>query len=115
MRRDRSVTFVPRRDLFSVCFFARVRALPARPRFLFPLSHQCSCSPNFFLRTVPHACVLQMKYISISALVERFKIGGSLARVALKHLTEKGLIRPVSCNHKQVVYTRATNTGDEEE
>ena len=57
----------------------------------------------------------QMKYISISALVERFKIGGSLARVALKHLTEKGLIRPVALNHRQVVYTRATNTdGDDE-
>merc|ERR1712167_404176 len=51
----------------------------------------------------------KMKLITISALVERFKLGGALARVALKHLTHKGPIRPVSVNHTQVVYTRATN------
>ncbi|EWM24294.1 hypothetical protein NSK_007629 [Nannochloropsis salina CCMP1776] len=48
------------------------------------------------------------KLITPSALVERLKINGSLARAALRELKEKGLIKPVSVHHSQIIYTRAT-------
>ena len=54
-----------------------------------------------------------MKLITVSALVERFKLGGSLARFALRHLKEKGVIREVSVSHTQKIYTRATNVDEE--
>ena len=50
-----------------------------------------------------------MKLITASTLSERLKINGSLARAALKELMAKGLIRQVSYNQAQGVYTRATN------
>lgn len=50
----------------------------------------------------------QSKLITPSALVERLKINGSLARAALVELKEKGLIKPVSLHHSQIIYTRAT-------
>ncbi|KAK5781625.1 eS25 family ribosomal protein PWA37_004519 [Arxiozyma heterogenica] len=48
------------------------------------------------------------RYISVSVLVDRLKLGGSLARVALKHLEAEGIIKPVSKHATQVIYTRAT-------
>jgi small subunit ribosomal protein S25e len=50
----------------------------------------------------------QSKLITPSALVERLKINASLARAALVELKEKGLIKPVSLHHSQIIYTRAT-------
>ena len=54
----------------------------------------------------------QSKLITPSALVERLKINGSLAREALKELKEKGLIKPVSVHHAQIIYTRAVGGSD---
>ncbi|KAH3903026.1 probable 40S ribosomal protein S25-A [Saccharomycodes ludwigii] len=48
------------------------------------------------------------RYVSVSVLVDRLKLGGSLARVALKHLEEEGIIKPVSKHSTQFIYTRAT-------
>ncbi|KAK6459865.1 ribosomal protein S25 [Scheffersomyces coipomensis] len=47
------------------------------------------------------------KYVSVSVLVDRLKIGGSLARVALRQLEEEGIIVPVLKHSKQSVYTKA--------
>ncbi|KAJ3287562.1 40S ribosomal protein S25 [Rhizoclosmatium sp. JEL0117] len=52
------------------------------------------------------------KLITPSVLVDRLKINGSLARVALRDLAAKGLIKPVSIHKKQLVYTRATKEED---
>ena len=50
-----------------------------------------------------------MKVVTPSALVERLKINGSLARAACKLLAEEGKIAPVEIHNKQRIYTRATN------
>lgn len=52
------------------------------------------------------------RYVSVSVLVDRLKIGGSLARVALKHLEREGIIKPVSKHATQLIYTRAGATSD---
>jgi small subunit ribosomal protein S25e len=51
-----------------------------------------------------------MKLITLSAVSDRLKVSGSLARAGLKELVSKGLIRVVSYHSKQGIYTRATNT-----
>jgi small subunit ribosomal protein S25e len=51
-----------------------------------------------------------MKLVTTSALVERLKINGSLARAAIAELEGKGVIRRISHHSSQLVYTRATNT-----
>ncbi|KAI9356724.1 S25 ribosomal protein [Pilaira anomala] len=48
------------------------------------------------------------KLISQSVLVDRLKLNGSLARVAIRELEAQGLIRAISRHHSQVIYTRAT-------
>lgn len=48
------------------------------------------------------------KFISVSVLVDRLKIGGSVARVALRQMEKDGLIKPVDKHSKQLIYTRAT-------
>ncbi|SCU80490.1 LAMI_0B02608g1_1 [Lachancea mirantina] len=48
------------------------------------------------------------RYVSVSVLVDRLKIGGSLARIALRQLENDGIISPVSKHSKQAIYTRAT-------
>ncbi|GAA5887972.1 hypothetical protein JCM6882_000821 [Rhodosporidiobolus microsporus] len=48
------------------------------------------------------------KMISQSVLIERMKINGSLARVAIQHLTTEGLIKPLVHHRGQLIYTRAT-------
>jgi len=55
-----------------------------------------------FLAEVP-----KMKLITPSALVERLKVNGSLARAAIKELEEAKTITRVSYHHAQWVYTRA--------
>ncbi|ODQ63745.1 ribosomal protein S25 [Nadsonia fulvescens var. elongata DSM 6958] len=46
------------------------------------------------------------KVISVSVLVDRLKIGGSLARVALRDLEAQGVIKPVIAHSKQLTYTK---------
>lgn len=37
----------------------------------------------------------KMKLITVATLIDKFKMNGTLARQAIKHLTEKKLIKPV--------------------
>ena len=60
-----------------------------------------------------HAEVPKMKLITVSAVVEKLKISGGLARRALRDLAEEGKIRPVLLSRAQQIYTR--NVGDDEE
>ncbi|KXZ55502.1 hypothetical protein GPECTOR_2g1051 [Gonium pectorale] len=53
--------------------------------------------------------VPKYKMISPSVLADRLRIGGSLARAAIKELVNKGLIKPLVAHHSQLVYTRATS------
>jgi len=55
-----------------------------------------------------------MKVITVSTLVEKLRISGSLARRALLEMEEEGLIRLVCKHHRQIIYTRATNVDEEE-
>ncbi|KJA21641.1 hypothetical protein HYPSUDRAFT_67567 [Hypholoma sublateritium FD-334 SS-4] len=52
------------------------------------------------------------KFISQSILIERLKINGSLARVAIKHLERENLIKPIVHHSAQLIYTRATAQAD---
>lgn len=47
------------------------------------------------------------KFISVSVLVDRLKIGGSIARVALRQLERDGVIKAISKHSKQSIYVRA--------
>jgi small subunit ribosomal protein S25e len=60
-----------------------------------------------------YAEVPKMKLITVSAVVEKLKISGGLARRALRVLAEEEKIRPVLLSRAQAIYTR--NVGDEEE
>ena len=53
--------------------------------------------------------VPKMKVITIATMSERFKMGGSLARVSLRELAQKGLIKCVAPSSRMPVYT---NTKD---
>merc|ERR1712183_641723 len=55
------------------------------------------------------------KLITPSVVSERLKVRGSLARFALKELEEKGLIKLIAKHSAQVIYTRNTKAGEEEE
>lgn len=50
------------------------------------------------------------RLVSVSVLVDRLKINGSLARRALVELAEKGIIKEVELSHAQKIYTRALET-----
>jgi ribosomal protein S25 len=50
-----------------------------------------------------------MKLITIAAVSERIKLGGSLSRAGIKEMISKGLIRAVSAHSKMPVYTRASH------
>lgn len=52
------------------------------------------------------------KMISQSVLIDRMKINGSLARVAIRHLEREGLIKRIVHHRGQLVYTRATAATD---
>lgn len=58
------------------------------------------CSPP------PLLYVAQMKVVTIATLSERLKIGGSLARIGLRELVEKKLLRVVSASSKMPVYSK---------
>ncbi|EIW71675.1 hypothetical protein TREMEDRAFT_20091, partial [Tremella mesenterica DSM 1558] len=47
------------------------------------------------------------RVITVSTLIDRMKVNGSLARRAIAYLEEEGLIKPVVVHRAQVVYTRA--------
>ncbi|KAM6495454.1 ribosomal protein S25 [Amanita muscaria] len=53
------------------------------------------------------------KFISQSILIERLKVNGSLARVAIRHLEKDGQIRRIVHHSAQLIYTRATAGGAE--
>ncbi|KIY63468.1 hypothetical protein CYLTODRAFT_458073 [Cylindrobasidium torrendii FP15055 ss-10] len=48
------------------------------------------------------------KFVSQSILIERLKVNGSLARVAIRHLEKEGLIKRIVHHSQQLVYTRST-------
>jgi len=52
--------------------------------------------------------VPKMKLITPSALVERLKINGSLARAACKYLAAEGKIATIEQHHGQMIFTRTT-------
>merc|ERR1711861_53050 len=56
-----------------------------------------------------HSEVPKYKMITPSILVDRLRISGSLARLAVKMLEEEGKIRAITKHSKQWLYTRATN------
>jgi small subunit ribosomal protein S25e len=45
------------------------------------------------------------RFISQSILIERLKINGSLARVAIRHLEKEGAIKRIVHHHGQLVYS----------
>ncbi|PPQ94199.1 hypothetical protein CVT25_006853 [Psilocybe cyanescens] len=49
------------------------------------------------------------KFISQSILIERLKINGSLARVAITHLERDKLIKRIVHHSAQLIYTRTTS------
>ncbi|KAG0258891.1 40S ribosomal protein S25 [Actinomortierella ambigua] len=53
------------------------------------------------------------KLVSPSVLVDRLRINGSLARVAIRELAKQGLIVPVSTHGAQLIYTRATGVEED--
>lgn len=48
------------------------------------------------------------RVITVSTLIDRMKVNGSLARRAIAHLESEGLIKKVVHHNAQLVYTRAT-------
>ncbi|EMD40987.1 hypothetical protein CERSUDRAFT_71212 [Gelatoporia subvermispora B] len=52
------------------------------------------------------------RFISQSILIERLKINGSLARVAIRHLEREGQIKRIVHHSAQLIYTRATGGSD---
>lgn len=60
-----------------------------------------------------HSEVPKMKLITVSAVVEKLKISGGIARRALRDLAEEGKIRPVCLSRAQQIYTRNVIEDDE--
>merc|ERR1711977_507270 len=56
--------------------------------------------------------VKNFKLVTPSAISERLKVNGSLARRAIQKLLEAGLIRPIEVHSRQLIYTR--NVGDDD-
>merc|ERR1712075_38706 len=57
--------------------------------------------------------VKNFKLVTPSAISERLKVNGSLARRAIGKLLEAGLIKPIEVPSRQQIYTR--NTGEDGE
>ncbi|KAK9460294.1 40S ribosomal protein eS25 [Lipomyces oligophaga] len=53
------------------------------------------------------------KLVTVSVLVDRHKVGGSIARAALRELEKRGVIKEVVGHSKQMTYTRAVAAADE--
>ncbi len=47
-----------------------------------------------------------MKENGQSVLVDRLKLNGSLARIAIRELESQGLIKPISRHHAQIIYSK---------
>jgi small subunit ribosomal protein S25e len=45
------------------------------------------------------------RFISQSILIERLKINGSLARIAIRHLEKEGAIKRIVHHHAQLIYS----------
>lgn len=58
--------------------------------------------------------VPKMKLITVSAVVEKLRVSGGLARRSLRALAEEGKIRPVLLSRAQAIYTRNVGEGEEE-
>ncbi|KAI8631003.1 ribosomal protein S25 [Xylariaceae sp. FL1651] len=56
--------------------------------------------------------VQSYRLVTVSTLVDRLKINGSLARKCLKDLEEKGQIKPIVTHSKMKIYTRAVGASD---
>ncbi|KAG8218283.1 ribosomal protein S25 [Butyriboletus roseoflavus] len=52
------------------------------------------------------------RFISQSILIERLKVNGSLARVAIRHLEKEALIKRIVHHSGQLIYTRVTTSSD---
>lgn len=74
------------------------------------VQNQVLFSPENYKRL--KAEVPKTKLITPSALVERLKITGSLARKALKELEEENLIKNIVRHGQQLIYTRKTTDED---
>ena len=74
------------------------------------VANQVLFSPDNYERL--KAEVPKTKLITPSALVERLKITGSLARKALRELEEEGSIKNIVRHAQQLIYTRATSKDD---
>ena len=48
--------------------------------------------------------VPKMKLITVARVSEQFGITGSVAKVGLRHLHEKGIIQPVILHSKMLIY-----------
>lgn len=46
------------------------------------------------------------KLITQSVLVDRLRLNGSLARIAIRELESQGLIKPLVQHHAQVIYSK---------
>lgn len=57
--------------------------------------------------------VPRYRLITVSVVSERMRVNGTCARVALKEFESKGLIKKISTNGSQHIYTRAIAEGDE--
>ncbi len=58
---------------------------------------------------VPHSAALhaQLKVVTVAVLSEKFKIGGSLARIFISLMIKDGKLKAVAPSSKMGVYTRA--------
>merc|ERR1739843_84803 len=56
--------------------------------------------------------VKNFKLVTPSAISERLKVNGSLARRAIGKLLEAGLIRPIEKHSRQLIYTRSVGDDD---
>lgn len=51
------------------------------------------------------------KLITQSVLVDRLRLNGSLARIAIRELESQGLIKPLVQHHAQVIYSKYQKNG----
>ncbi|KAK9471914.1 40S ribosomal protein eS25 [Dipodascopsis tothii] len=57
--------------------------------------------------------VATYKMVTVSVLVDRMKVNGSVARAALRELESQGVIKQVVGHSKQLTYTRAVAAAEE--
>jgi small subunit ribosomal protein S25e len=55
-----------------------------------------------------NAEIPKVKVITPAVVSDKLKIGGSLARAAIKDLVKRGLVKTVAYHSKGAIYTRAT-------